>query len=309
MIDTDNGLGGPLNLFPPKGNAYDVDDGLAIILAVQSKRIEVEGITTVFGVSNPHDSRLVTEKLLKILNNDKIPVIEGARSKEELGKRTSASNFIIKKIMETDDNFTLCTLGPLTNIATAFKLEPKILKKINRIAIMGGFLPRDNFISRIFPSEFNFNLDLEASSFVLKKLQEEGISTIITDMNVCTQCTFSDKQISILKSVKNPLTQFVLDGVKNFYYFNKAINPFGKGFHPWDPISVASLIDTSIFKIRRGWVEVGHVNFGGFLKMGGIIKILKEKSKKFQRPLEFCTKINANRFLDLLMKALVGKKI
>ena len=74
LIDTDNGMGGPLNLFPPKGNLYDVDDGLAIILAVQSDRIEMEGITTVFGVSNPKDSRIVTERLLTLLKREDIPV-------------------------------------------------------------------------------------------------------------------------------------------------------------------------------------------------------------------------------------------
>ena len=309
LIDTDNGLGGPLNLFPPKGTAFDVDDGLAVVLAVQSKKLEVEGITTVHGVSNPKDSRIVTNKLLKLLKREDIPVIEGAYNKKQFGEKTKASNFLVKKILEANGDMSICTLGPLTNLATAFKQEPKILNKIEKFAIMGGFLPRNDLMSWLYPTEFNFNLDIDAAEYVIKKLQESGIPTIVTDMNVCMQCQFSDRQISILKSVKNPLTEFILNGVKYFYYFNKGVNPISKGFYPWDPISIASLIDESIFETRFFWSDLSYIKLGGFLKMGGLFKILKKKPDGYKRPLEYCINMDGERFLTLLMKALIGKKV
>jgi len=309
IIDTDNGLGGPLNLFPPKGNLIDIDDGLAIILAVQSTKLDVEGITTVFGVSNPRDSRICTEELLEILNRKDIPVLEGARNKKEFGRKTRASNFLIKKFLESDGDLSLCTLGPLTNIATAFKQEPSIVKKINKVAIMGGYLPQDNILARLFPTEFNFNLDIPAVEYVIKLLQEEGVPTIITDMNVCTQVSFSAKQISILKSVKNPLSNYILKHIKYFYYLQKALNPLGDGFHPWDPICIATLIDESMFEMKSYWTDLDTFKLGWILEMGGLIKVLKRKPDKYKSPIKFCTKIDGNRFLNLLMKALIGKKV
>lgn len=309
LIDTDNGLGGPLNLFPPKGNAFDVDDGLAIVLAVQSRKLEIEGITTVFGVSNPKDSKLVTNKLLKLLNREDIPVIEGAFNKSQFGERTKGSNFLIKKILEANGEINICTLGPLTNLATTFKLKPEILLKIEKIAIMGGFLQRNDLLSWLYPSEFNFNLDLVSAEYVIKKLQEAGIPTILTDMNVCMQVQFSDRQIGILNSIKNPLSKFILNSIKYFYYFNKGVNPISKGFYPWDPIAMASLIEESLFQTRYFWSRLSYIKFGGILKMGGLIKVLKKKPDGYKRPLEFNLKVSAERFLNLLMRSLIGKKV
>lgn len=312
LIDTDNGLGGPLNLFPPKGNLHDVDDGLAIILAIKSKKISVKGITTVFGVSNPKDSYKVTDKLLRILKREDIPIVEGARSEKDFGKKSKAANFIIKEVMESEEDICLCTLGPLTNIATAFKLEPKILGKIKKVAMMGSIFPWNNFISRFFPTEFNFNLDIASAEFVLKRLQEEGVSTIISDMNLCMQVTFSSKQIRILDSANNKnneLSNFILKGIKGFYYFNRAINPLKGGFTPWDPISIASLIDPSLFETKSFWTGLTTKRIAGIIKFGGLIKPLEEKPKNFKKPIEFCTNIDADRFLNLLMNALVGNSI
>ncbi|MBD3230195.1 MAG: hypothetical protein GF329_18600 [Candidatus Lokiarchaeota archaeon] len=309
IIDTDNGLGGPLNLFPPKGNLFDVDDGLAIVLAIKSRKITVQGITTVFGVSNPKDSFRVTSNLLKILKRDDIPVIEGARSEKDFGKKNHATDFIINQILKSDNEISLCTLGPLTNIATAFKLEPRILKRIRKVAIMGSILPINNIISRFFPTEFNFNLDITSAEYVLKRLQEEGIPTIISDMNLCLQVTFSDKQIGILKGVNNELANFILNGVKDFYYFNKGINPLKRGFTPWDPICIASLIDKSLFSTKFFWTALKKIRIGGLFKLGGLIDILRKKPKEFKTPIEFCTSIDAERFLKMLLSALIGNKV
>lgn len=50
-----------------------------------------------------------------------------------------AVNYIIKTIMESDpQTITLVPTGPLTNIALACRLEPRIVERVKEVVLMGG---------------------------------------------------------------------------------------------------------------------------------------------------------------------------
>ena len=58
---------------------------------------------------------------------------------------------------------TLCPLGPLTNLALAFRLEPDLVPKVRRIVLMGGALGLGNITPA---AEFNIYLDPHAAEIV-----------------------------------------------------------------------------------------------------------------------------------------------
>jgi len=61
------------------------------------------------------------------------------------------------------EGLTLCPLGPLTNLALAFRLAPDIMPKVRRVVMMGGALGLGN----ITPSaEFNVHVDPHAAAIV-----------------------------------------------------------------------------------------------------------------------------------------------
>lgn len=59
---------------------------------------------------------------------------------------------------------TVCALGPLTNIAMAFRLAPDIVGRIAQLSIMGGALSLGNVTPA---AEFNFYVDPHAAAVVL----------------------------------------------------------------------------------------------------------------------------------------------
>ena len=170
------------------------DDAIAIMMAVLSQSLEVLGITTVDGNTKID---YCTENTLRVLDllGANIPVYEGCQDPiiatlfpgRRLPERHSIPNpihgrlldlnkgnssvqekhavfWLIETILSSEADITIIALAPLTNIAMALRIEPKIKEKITEIVIMGGGWQ----ISNVTPvAEFNFWADPEAVKIVL----------------------------------------------------------------------------------------------------------------------------------------------
>ncbi len=75
---------------------------------------------------------------------------------------------------------TLVALGPLTNLALAFKIEPRIPALLKELHIMGGNVEARGNSS--IASEFNFDADPEAAYIVLRKT---ACPTYIAPLELC----------------------------------------------------------------------------------------------------------------------------
>ncbi len=65
---------------------------------------------------------------------------------------------------EPSGTVTLCPIGPLTNIATAFERAPDIIDRVQEIVLMGGAYFE---VGNITPTaEFNIYVDPEAAKIV-----------------------------------------------------------------------------------------------------------------------------------------------
>lgn len=164
-----------------------IDDSLAIMLAIKSKRLDIAGITTTFGNTSVEKT---TDNALALLDylGVSIPVAQGAGRPTE-GKRVKAnyvhgengfadiilprksmsvpegaSDFIIKNI-ESGRVDTIISTGPLTNIITTFKKKPEVMRKLKNLIIMGGAITEPGSITRA--AEFNFFCDPYAAEEVL----------------------------------------------------------------------------------------------------------------------------------------------
>lgn len=105
-----------------------------------------------------------------------------------------AVNFIINSVRKYPNEITLVALGPLTNIALAFKLAPDIIPQIKSIIYMGGAA----FVhGNVTPSaEFNWWFDAEAADIVLS----EKIEHIVIPLDATDKILFN---IDIYKSLVN----------------------------------------------------------------------------------------------------------
>ena len=139
------------------------DDAVAIMLAAKSPKIDLLGITVVAGNQTLEKTTANALNVCQYLGLD-IPVYAGCgqpmiRDKQVIADdihgetgldgpvfaplRKKAEDkhavlYIIDTLMASDGDITLVPTGPLTNIAMAIRMEPRILPKIREIVLMGG---------------------------------------------------------------------------------------------------------------------------------------------------------------------------
>lgn len=97
---------------------------------------------------------------------------------------THAVNYLIDTLVKSNGDITLVPIGPLTNIAMAIRMEPKILQKIKEVVLMGGSCGIGNITSS---AEFNIYADPEAAKIVFEsglKITMMGLD--ITNQTICT---------------------------------------------------------------------------------------------------------------------------
>ena len=83
-------------------------------------------------------------------------------------KSTHAVRALTQLVAENPNEVTIVTLGPLTNVALAFRIDPQFSKSLGSLFVMGGNVHGvgNHFIS----GEFNFGADPEAAYIVLNEL-------------------------------------------------------------------------------------------------------------------------------------------
>jgi len=143
LIDTDPAIGVRFK---------DIDDGLALLFLIASSAVSIDGITINFGNVSANKGYLVAKKLLKLAKVD-FPIFKGAESRNDLGKRNPAVDFLIETVRKNPKEITLLALAPLTNIATAMMLDNSFALNLKNLIIMGGAL---HFRPFSFFGEFNF---------------------------------------------------------------------------------------------------------------------------------------------------------
>ncbi len=198
----------------------DVDDALALTLAIQSPELKVLAVTTVDG--DPRLRARIARKLLDLLGREDIPVATGSDHQlngkpftqpvigaqgfietEQDGlplQEEHAVDLIIRILQSSERKITLVTIGAVTNVATALQRCPEVKEKIERLVMMGGCITPSRVLkqegwARWLPDflkarmEFNLNADQEAAEVVMRS----GIPFVLAPVEM-TMSTYLTKQ-------------------------------------------------------------------------------------------------------------------
>ncbi|XXG96256.1 hypothetical protein Hte_002537 [Hypoxylon texense] len=169
------------------GAGADVDDGFALALAHADPDIQLDLITTVNGNTDVESATILTGVLLNRLNIHDAPLVRGSATPiihtdlkriptpKVLALQDSARPpmpgyapvAIVEHILANPGEITVVAIGPLTNIAIALLLEPRIKSAIKELVIMGGVF-FGTMYSHAKPGEFNVFTDPEAARAVLR---------------------------------------------------------------------------------------------------------------------------------------------
>ncbi|MDA7964988.1 nucleoside hydrolase [Ruegeria sp.] len=252
------------------------DDAVAILLALASpEEIEMLGITAVAGnvpleltaknarivcelaghtdipvyagCDRPLNRTLVTAEHVHgktgldgpVLPDPKMPLAEG-----------HAVDFIIDTLRTQEPGtVTLCPLGPLTNIATAFTKAPDIVDRVQEIVLMGGAYFE---VGNITPTaEFNIHVDPDAADIVFKS----GRPIVVMSLDVTHKALVTKPRNDAFRALGNKVGIAVAQMTDFFERFDK--NKYGSEGAPLhDPCVTAYLIRPDLFSGRHVNVEI-----------------------------------------------------
>lgn len=250
------------------------DDALAILLALGSPELEVIALTTVAGnVPLPLTTRNA-RAVLELAGRPDIPVYAGCdgpldgtlTTAEQVHGATgldgiplpdptmpvqdqNAVDFLVQALRTNPaDTITLVAIGPLTNLAAAFRQAPDIAGRVRQIVLMGG---ASVALGKVTPAaEFNIFVDPLAAAEVLGA----GCDVVMAPLDV-THRAFVDRawleQLAQLGRVGEIAASWT-----SFQDRQDPDRHGAEGVPLHDPCALAWLIAPQLLQGRRANVEV-----------------------------------------------------
>jgi purine nucleosidase len=252
------------------------DDAVAILLALASPQdMTVLGITAVAGNVPLYLTQKNARIICELAGFPHVPVYAGCDAPlkrklvtaEHVHGKTGldgpvmadpvmplqgqhAVDFIIETLRaEPAGTVTLCPLGPLTNIATAFLKAPDITTRVQEIVLMGGAYFE---VGNITPAaEFNIYVDPEAADIVMKS----GIPIVMMPLDVTHKGLTNAARVQAFRDMGTHVGRMVAEWTDFFERFDVA--KYGSAGAPLhDPCVIAYLIQPDLFTGRHVNVEV-----------------------------------------------------
>lgn len=301
-----------------------IDDAMAIYFALNSPELELIGLTTIFGNGHTDLTTINALRLLEIARRPNIPVAVGAAQPIASGFHEpgvvvhgddgqgnlhlpppttqpidqSAAAFIIEQVMRAPGEITLVPIGPLTNIALALRLEPRIATAVREVVIMGG---NALCMGNITPAaEANIYHDPEAADVVFGA----GWPVTMVGLDVTQKTIMTRDQLEQLSQSSKTTAQH-LSGIIRFYHdFTLKANQLD-GIYLHDPTTLAYLVAKDAFQTKE-WkmrVETAGISRGKTWPAG---RTNKWGAAWESRPLvNVCVGVKGVQVSDLILERLM----
>ncbi len=262
-----------------------VDDAMALYYALAHPSIELLGITTCYGNVTVQQATANALYLTQLAGRD-IPVAQGAdkplvkhveappdniHGADGLGNLPtrvpttrqadprSAAQFMVDMARAHPGQVTLVPVGPLTNIALALQLEPKLAQLIKQVVIMGGSIAEHGNVSPV--AEANIWNDPHAADAVLTA----GFNLTLVGLDVTYQVLLP---ISLFEKIathhRHAATDTLLHAVKfysAFYASRFAHMEDFAGCYGHDVMAFICLTNPELFGYETGPTRVATEGF------------------------------------------------
>jgi len=260
-----------------------IDDALAILLAVASPELELEAITVVHGNCTVEQGAVNALSVLELAGAVEVPVLQGfsrplirpqllapethgehglgyaelrpPRSKPVPGH---AMDYLIERIMACPGEITLVAVGPLTNVALAVRREPRLVRAVKEVIVMGGAIRHGGNATPL--AEFNTYVDPHAAHIVY----HSGLPITLVPLDVTYRCILTSAEVHRLLRVNSPITRFIADATRFYMEFHDHYQQIA-GCIINDPLAVALAFAPHLVDTENHYVDVdisGGVSLG-----------------------------------------------
>lgn len=240
------------------------DDAVALVMALRHPGVQVEAITVVAG-NVPLDQAVQNALYTVELCQHTVPVHRGMPA--PLVRSLSTAQFVhgedgmgdiglpladrqpapghaiqvmIKTIHRLAGEITLVALGPLTNVASALRQDPRIAGKVKECIVMGGTGRGHGNVTPV--GEYNFWADPEAAKIVF----ESGMRLKMVGWDISrTHAVLDPGDAAQLRAIGTPLATFCIDIQKDVAQYATTQSKL-PGFDLPDPIAMAIALQPEV---------------------------------------------------------------
>jgi purine nucleosidase len=248
-----------------------IDDAVAIALCGASDELELLGITCTHGnvaVDQTTENALAIAALLNLdvpvyrgaerpLVRDLLPVYSDAGKglggvdlppHDRVAEPGRAVDFIIDSVLADPGNVSIFGTGPLTNIALALRLEPRLAPAIKEIVIMGGAVGVGN---KSPAAESNALADPHAMRMVF----ESGCPITMFGLDVTHQVLALPDRLANIDAAGTPVAR-IMTQLMSFYrpIYKKRFGWDGGAVH--DLCTIAWALRPDLFTLKPMTVRV-----------------------------------------------------
>jgi purine nucleosidase len=235
----------------------DIDDAVCLAYLLAQPEAELLGVTTVSG--DVKRRAMMVSAMCHVVGKQ-IPIYPGTEKPllveplqplvpqaEALGNwqhetsfpQHQAIEFMRQTIRAHPNEITLLAIGPLTNVALLFAVDPEIPSMLKQLVLMNGYFIGD----QKFP-EWNVKLDPHASQMVYAA----GVQAVVSiGLDVTMQVQMNATEVR--QRFNAPLLRSVLDFAEVWFQKRPVIT-----FH--DPLAAAVIFDKAICEYAAGQVSV-----------------------------------------------------
>ena len=207
-----------------------------------------------------------------------------------------AAEWIVEQVMAHPGEITLVPIGPLTNIALALELEPRIAENAE-VVLMGGAATVHGNINPA--AEANIYNDPHAADRVFTA----GWPLTMVGLDVTTKILMEEAYLESLRTSK--MGEFIFQISRYYQRFHEKYHGL-QALHTHDPAAIAYLIDPTLFTVETGPIRVATDGVTrGHTLLDRHQKWVEPNAWSEQKPVNVCVEADAER-LRALFKARIG---
>ncbi|WP_020395492.1 nucleoside hydrolase [Thiolinea disciformis] len=303
-----------------------IDDAMAIFFALAHPEIDLLGLTTVFGNVSVAQASINALTLLELaeaqlpvalgeswpMARDPVPFADFVHGIDGLGEQflppphgqvinQSSAEFMIEQIMSQPGEINVVAVGPLSNLARALELEPRIAQHVKQVVLMGGSIEHRGNVSPV--AEANIFADPHAADVVM----QAAWPLTIVGLDVTYKVLLEPSLFEAIRQ-HNPRIGAMLQRAAEFYTDFYSQEHGVNGCYGHDVSALAYVVQPDLFTVIEGPVCVATEGIAAgqtiMKRVKGDAYFVKDWNTRPEH--KACMQVNTKALIDLFYQTLTN---